>query len=246
MAPWEWIPTLGLVLPAGHARGLAAYLHTLPDSCTKDDYAVTRYCTEQNIRVLAAVPHLLEHGAGPSLAGNEHQGERHATVTAGLSSLGAGYWRRADDGFDHAHLRPASVSLIGSRCYVRHWRLDGAPSLDRTLPGRAHWTQRCDRLGVSPERVTKEFWRRHDAAGGVCELSVAREFWAAGFLLGADVGRAAGNPPRQAAALRRAGLRTWVRSGLDGGHRRSLGAGGERWLVDLCAEAVEQGLAWAG
>jgi hypothetical protein len=248
LAPWEWIPTLGLVLPAGHARGLAAYLATLPDSCAKDDYAVTWYCTAHNIRVLAAVPHLLEHGAGPSLAGNEHQGERRATVAAGPATPGAGHWRRAGDTRDRWHLRQVSVSVIGSRCYLRHWRLDGEPSLDRTLPERAHWARRCHLLGVSPEQVTGQFRGGPGDRGGAGERAVALEFWAAGFLLGADVGRTAGEAPRpeEAAALRRECLRTWVRSGLDAGHRDGLGAGGERWLVDVCAEAVERGIEWAG
>jgi hypothetical protein len=244
MAPWEWIPTLGLVLPARHARDLAAYLRTLPITCTKDDYAVNWFCTDRNIPVLAAVPHLLEHGEGPSLAGNAHQGSRHATVTAGLRLLAAGHWAGRDVAYDHAHLREAAVSVTGSRCYVRHWALDGEPSLDRSLPDRCHWARRCDLFGVPSDRIVAAFRERYGNDVMGVDPGITLEFWAAGFLLGAEVGAVADpwHPPDVASPLARDCLRTWVRSGLDSEHAAVLGPDGRRCLLDVCAAAVAEGI----
>jgi hypothetical protein len=253
IASWEWIPTLGLVLPVTHARALAEYLETLPDTCTKDDYAITWFCAAMKIPVFTVVPHLLEHGDIRSVVGNEHQGARHATVTAELSSLDAGYWRRADIPYDHMHTRQGAVSVIRSLCYVRYWRLDGGPSLNRTLPDWSHWSERCELLGVPRDRILATFADRLGASartlGRNGRPEVALEFWAAGFLLGADVGQRAGHPSRPlsraAEAVRDQSIRTWVLSGLDADDRRILGPEGQQRLVELCAEAVEQGRDYA-
>jgi len=240
MAPWEWVPTLGLVLPSRHARGLAAYLGTLPGTCTEDDDEVARFCAATGIPVLATVPNLLEHDEGPSLAGS--QGIRHATVTAGLPPPGTGYWRGAHVTHEPVPWRYGAVSLFRSACYVRHWALDGQRSLGQLPYPWTRWSQRCQLLGVPRDRIVSAFVRR-TPSGRDHNPAIALEFWAAGFMIGAEAGRTAGtrSPDSEAISMRDDALGTWVRSGLDEDDARSLGPAGRRLLGELCAEAVEQG-----
>jgi hypothetical protein len=246
LVPWEWVPTLGLVLPAQLARGLAAYLQTLPASCTEDDDAVARFCAALGVPVLAAVPHLLEHGQGPSVAGRP--GARHATVTAGLPPPGTDYWHNPILPYDHGRRRGAAVSVVASACYVRHWALDGERSLASAPYAWTRWSQRCDLLEVPRDLIVSTFADRvRPAARGTTDRDrvsrVALEFWAAGFMLGAEAGRAIGHAagPQPAAAVRDDVVRTWVRSGLDEHDAQTLGSVTLRRLAQWCGEAVEQG-----
>src|SRR5690606_14024563 len=118
----EWVPTLGLVLPADGALRLAAHLATVPDDERDDDEAVVTFCAREGYPVVATLPHLLEHGDGPSLAGNDAHGARHATVPAG-DAVDPDAWDRP--GLDRAPARtpatarPVAVTLDRSRCPLR-------------------------------------------------------------------------------------------------------------------------------
>lgn len=216
----EWVPTLGLVLPADGALRLAAHLATLPDDERDDDEAVVTFCAREGYPVVATLPHLLEHGDGPSLAGNDAHGARHATVPAG-DAVDPDAWDRP--GLDRepsrspATLRPVAVTLERSRCTLRVLRPNVGEPLEH--PFGWGWDAWSWWLGVDPATVA------HDVsllvAGASAELGrVSRdalvELGAACWLLGHDVARTAWPPPAgpAASAHRAAAVRTWVLSGL--------------------------------
>ncbi|WP_264030989.1 hypothetical protein [Cellulosimicrobium sp. SH8] len=216
----EWVPTLGLVLPAEGALRLAAHLATLPDDERDDDEAVVTFCAREGYPVVATLPHLLEHGDGPSLAGNDAHGARHATVPAG-DAVDPDAWDRP--GLDHeparspATARPVAVTLERSRCTLRVLRPDAGEPLEH--PFGWGWDAWSWWLGVDPAAVA------HDVsvlvAGASPELGrVSRdallELGAACWLLGHDVARTDWPPPAgpDAPAHRAAAVRTWVLSGL--------------------------------
>jgi hypothetical protein len=136
----EWVPTLGLVLPAEAARGLGAYLKQHPDSFRDEDELVAEYCQEAGLSVVAAVPHLLEHGTGPSVAGNDAHGQRKATVFAGQAHIPEGHWS-AHPGLSSPPTRslplphPFSVELVASRCGLRSGGGTGGAPLQLGLAG---------------------------------------------------------------------------------------------------------------
>lgn len=216
----EWVPTLGLVLPAEGALRLAAHLAALPDDERDDDEAVVTFCAREGYPVVATLPHLLEHGDGPSLAGNDAHGARHATVPAG-DAVDADAWDRP--GLDRepsrspVTLRPVAVTLERSRCMLRVLRPGAGEPLEH--PFGWGWDAWSWWLGVDPATVA------HDVsllvAGASPELGrVSRaalgELGAACWLLGHDVARTDWPPPAgpDASAHRAAAVRTWVLSGL--------------------------------
>ncbi|MBD5785597.1 hypothetical protein IF650_05340 [Cellulosimicrobium terreum] len=220
----EWVPTLGLVLPADAARRLAAYLATFPDDYRDDDEAVLAFCAREGLPVVATVPHLLEHGAGPSLAGNEAHGPRHATVPPVATP--ADRW--AAPGHDAFPARRpalahgAAVELRDSRCTVRVLRPHAGEPLEHPFGWDwAHWS----------------WWLGHDPAdvvAGVAGITrpddvahlpahVPAEVGAACWLLGADAARTDWLTPARTGTPARAGepsdprtlaVRTWVLSGV--------------------------------
>ncbi|MFB8230347.1 hypothetical protein [Cellulosimicrobium sp. NPDC055967] len=216
----EWVPTLGLVLPAEGALRLAAHLATLPDDERDDDEAVVTFCAREGYPVVATLPHLLEHGDGPSLAGNDAHGARHATVPAG-DAVDPDAWDRP--GLDREPARspttgrPVAVTLERSRCTLRVLRPGAGEPLEH--PFGWGWDAWSWWLGVDPAAVA------HDVsvlvAGASPELGqVSRdallELGAACWLLGHDVAHSDWPPPAgpDAPAHRAAAVRTWVLSGL--------------------------------
>lgn len=243
MPRWEWVPTLGVVLPADHARGVAAFMQTLPDSFKSDDWAVANYCQAHDIPMLAAVPHLLEHGDDRSAAGNEWAGPRRATVTGDLLALPDDYWDAAGANDDGTEQRPEAVALYKSRCYLKHWYRDDEPSLNIVQPDGTDWAQRCTMFGIPRSIIDATFAGRRTPPGP--DTSIELEFWVAGLMLGADVGRLTGGVPLVNApafdALRHEAMRTWVSSGLDSQDAGRLGQEGQQLLVQLLLEAAENG-----
>ncbi|MBN0038740.1 hypothetical protein JN535_00965 [Cellulosimicrobium cellulans] len=216
----EWVPTLGLVLPAEGALRLAAHLAALPDDERDDDEAVVTFCAREGYPVVATLPHLLEHGDGPSLAGNDAHGARHATVPAG-DAVDPDAWDRP--GLDRepsrspATPRPVAVTLERSRCSLRVLRPGAGEPLEH--PFGWGWDAWSWWLGIDPATVA------HDVsllvAGASPELGrVSRdaliELGAACWLLGYDVSRTdwPGPVAPDAPAHRAAAVRTWVLSGL--------------------------------
>ncbi|MCO7273484.1 hypothetical protein [Cellulosimicrobium cellulans] len=245
----EWVPTLGLVLPADGALRLAAHLATLPDDERDDDEAVVTFCAREGYPVVATLPHLLEHGDGPSLAGNDAHGARHATVPAG-DAVDPDAWDRP--GLDRepsrspATLRPVAVTLERSRCTLRVLRPGTGEPLEH--PFGWGWDAWSWWLGVDPAAVA------HDVTALVAGASPALgrvsrdalvELGAACWLLGHDVARTDWPPPAgpDASAHRAAAVRTWVLSGL-------LPADRPEHLVDelvaFALDALLTGSSWTG
>lgn len=244
----EWVPTLGLVLPADGARRLAAHLATLPDDARDDDEAVVTFCARAGYPVVATLPHLLEHGDGPSLAGNDAHGSRHATVPAG-DAVDPDAWDRPGPERTPARvpatLRPVAVTLDRSRCTLRVLRPAAGEPLEH--PFGWGWDAWAGWLGVDPAVVA------HDVAalaagvcpelGGVAPAALV-ELGAACWLLGSDVARTDWPPPAGpgTTAHRAAAVRTWVLSGLLPADRPE---GRVDELVAFGLDALAAGAAWA-
>src|SRR5690606_30538764 len=184
------------------------------------DEAVVTFCAREGYPVVATLPHLLEHGDGPSLAGNDAHGARHATVPAG-DAVDPDAWDRP--GLDRATARtpatarPVAVTLDRSRCTPRVLRPHAGEPLEH--PFGWGWDAWSWWLGVDPATVAHEVSLL--VAGASPELrGVSRaalgELGAACWLLGHDVARTAWPPPAgpDAPAHRAAAVRTWVLSGL--------------------------------
>lgn len=271
-SPWapltleEWVPTLGLVLPAEAARGLGAYLRRYPDDFRDDDELVAQYCQAAGINVVATVPHLLEHGTGPSVAGNEGHGRRQATVLAGLAPIPPEHWAVCP-GLSSFPVRsvalpyPFSVELVASQCGIRILRSSAREPVEH--PFSWGWREWAPLVEADPWRIVGSFrdWtfaenarvhgiggpfgpRWPDAPVGLDRTRL--EVWAAGYLLGFDVASATWpvSPEENAlfaAEIRLNALRTWIISGLTVHDSSALGETGIDGLVRLCAQAVECG-----
>jgi len=216
----EWVPTLGLVLPADGALRLAAHLATVPDDERDDDEAVVTFCAREGYPVVATLPHLLEHGDGPSLAGNDAHGARHATVPAG-DAVDPDAWDRP--GLDRAPARtpatarPVAVTLDRSRCTLRVLRPHAGEPLEH--PFGWGWDAWAWWLGVDPAVVGRDVAALVAAASpelAAVPRAALTELGAACWLLGFDVARTPWPEPAGPAALahRAAAVRTWVLSGL--------------------------------
>ncbi|MGX1884865.1 hypothetical protein [Streptomyces sp. NPDC055287] len=262
----EWVPTLGLVLPAEVALGLGEHLRKYPDSFRDEDELVAEYCQAAGVSVVAVVPHLLEHGMGPSVAGNDAHGQRKATVFAGEARIPRGHWSGHPglSSFPNRSVtlpHPFSVELVASRCGLRILREQSREPVEH--PFNWGWRDWAPLIGADPRRIAAAMRERTmkacdgtdggSPASGRERSDTARSFdrvrlevWAAGYLLGLDVSSAAWPPPQGehavfAASLRDEALRTWIASGLTQRDARAFGTGGLEELVRLCADAVACG-----
>ncbi|MQY14760.1 hypothetical protein SRB5_49360 [Streptomyces sp. RB5] len=236
LAPWEWVPSLGLVLPAGTARELAAFLRTFPDVTRDDDEHIAVFCAERDIPVLAPVPHLLDHSTRPSVAGNDHHGIRLG-VACVQERVDPGYW----DGpvlerpAEHEGLGFA-VELVDSRCRIRLRRSAVREAAEQ--PFTWPWRPWSRLVGIPEETVRAG---RPEAPGALGE-SLAAEVWAAGFLLGAlTPDNQAYTPLREVVGAE--ALRSWVTAGLRPADAAAAGAG--EAAVAWARRALEAGRAFA-
>lgn len=246
LSPLEYTPTLGLVLPADHAAALAEHLSTLPDVLRDDDEVITPFRLKSGLPAVAAVPHLLDHGDGRSLAGNDAHGSRHATVhTPGLA-LGPAYWARRD-----AAPPPGvpslpsgtpdyAVEFIESTCQIRFVRPLATEPVEH--PFGWYWYDWCALIGVERARVVKT-WRSAARSRSRVSDALAKEFWAACYLLGADP--RSGPPPAvntpNRRELCRSALESWIHSGLTLQDRQALESADLSALIDLGMRALVQG-----
>jgi hypothetical protein len=245
-SPWsplsgfEYLPTLGFLLPAGPARELAAFMHTFPDEFRADDEVVARFCRGRGLPVVAAVPNLVDHGSRPSIAGNDEHGERRTVAFADHADLPDGYWRRPPATGQAPDVPPHALELFDSRCLIRFVRPGTAEPVD-SLYGW-YWHDWCSLLGVAADHVLST-WRDHldrlagDVAGGRFPIAASAEAWAAGYLLGRD---AAGAGADSTPALRPA-VESWLAAGLAPADRDGLTPDIERILTGLCLAAVAVG-----
>jgi hypothetical protein len=263
-SPWvplsrhEWTPTQGFVLPAAHARRLAEYLAGIPDEVKDDDEMVVIFCRERSIPVVATVPHLVDHRADETIVG--HPGTFHATVFVDDPWLAPGHWAaapatgRALAGRCRPEERRAyAVELRRSRCLVRFFRPGTAEPVEHRFGW--YWHDWAAAVGLDVARTLDDCAAFLGDAGpasaiGRLPAALVTEVWAAGYLLGADaaaVGDEAADhrlPERARAALSRAAIASWVRSGLAPVDRARLGPAAERALVDVGLAGVVSG--WAG
>jgi hypothetical protein len=238
LSQYEYTPTLGLLLPAAAARDLAAHLATVPDDTRDDDEAVTVFCRNQNIPIVAVVPSLVDHRDLPSIAGNESHGPRHTTAFAGHAGVDSRYWsgglaNRAWQGL------PFTVEMCDSRCLIRFARPFSAEPVE-TLFGW-YWHDWCGLLGISSERILETWAERPRGPSALPDPATALEFWAAGYILGRDVATAGPASPAPVSGVLQASIESWVDSGLDPG--RPLDARTRAELVRICLAAFRT--AWA-
>jgi hypothetical protein len=254
LVPWEWVPTLGLVMPRGIAADLAAFLYGFDDGYIADDEAIRLFCAWRRLQLVAPIPHLLDHVAGKaSLVGNAHHGPRKATVPFAERSTGATKLPTPDTGAltldDDAMY---AVCLHQSRCRV-DLPLPGETLLTR--PFRQNfdwpfWREQCEHLGVAAdllERSGTEYLASVTACRDDAELSVlAIEAWVAGNLLGLGLERRVwvrDNADDEAYADRvgQLAIRSWIEAGFSVDDRRRIGVDGVAVLESVCAAAVARG-----
>ncbi len=240
----EWVPTLGLVLPADAARRLAAYLTAFPDDVRDDDELVVRFCAQEGRPVTATVPHLLEHGSGPSVAGNGAHGPRHATVPAGASPPPPSHWRRPGPrtfpprtGAPH---EAYAVELRDSRCSLRLLRPEAGEPLEH--PFGWDWADWAHLVGVDPARVRRDLagLERGEPLRGPALAETAAAAW----LLGYDVARTDWPAPPGPVRTgdRSEALKSWIRSGLAPDDRMALDPRASRALAREAEKALDLGL----
>jgi hypothetical protein len=259
----EWTPTLGLVLPVADARALAAYLATLPDELRHDDDYIVLFCAERDISMFCTIPHLLDHGGHPSLAGFDHEGKRYGTVFDAAWDPPTSHWypSRGHEETLRAltpHQRPNdfTIELADSLCLIRMLRPGTSEPLEH--PFGWYWHDWCELIGVHPDQVIADFERARDAGVFHCvpDPRAVRsgpdvvEFWAAGYLLGFDLGTVA--PSAQisdvglAGSIRQHAAEAWISQGLSAADQASISPDVQRALVEACLAGTRAGLASHG
>ncbi|MFI9556366.1 hypothetical protein [Nonomuraea endophytica] len=258
--PWaplsrhEYTPTLGFLLPAGHARALAARLAEVPDEFRDDDEVVTVFCRERGVRVVAVVPSLIDHGDLPSVAGNDDHGVRHAVAFADHAGIDPSSWAEGSpDGVAWPWPGlPYTLELHDSRCLIRFARPASAEPVDNLFGW--YWHDWCDLLGVVADEVV-DGWTAYmedislfkpvSVAGLVFPYSAALEVWAAGYILGFDVcsSRPGSRPPDPVSPTFRAGVASWLAAGLSGEDEARLDSYGRAELADMCVAGFRAGCA---
>jgi hypothetical protein len=166
--PWaevvdNYIPTQGLVLPAGVARGFDAFCTRLKPDDTMDDWALLVYLMGLGVPMLVAVPSLLEQTDAESLMGHEYQGRRSSVCFAGAA---ADEWD-----WSAAAAAPDLVPLI-------HWRTGRSLCLFGRAPGGSDWLRMATdqvlaRRGLPEVDVAADLDRAVAAAGLEAETVAA-------------------------------------------------------------------------
>lgn len=241
LAPWEWVPSLGLALPVDRARELAAFLAGFPDVTRDDDEHIAVFCAERGIPVVAPVPHVLDHSTGPSVAGNDHHGVRLAVAPAD-GPVGTAHWSGPElaDPARHGGLGYA-VELVASRCHVRIRRSGAQEAAEQ--PFTWPWRPWSALLGVAHGTISAAA-RAAGPPPRALPADAAGEVWAAGYLLGAltpDSGDERGGHLRVREDARMAALRSWITAGLRPDDRAELGGQGCAAAAEWAARAVAAG-----
>jgi hypothetical protein len=229
LSPREWTPTQGFVLPVRHARDLADHLAGIPDEVQDDDEVIVIFCREQGIPVVATVPHLMDSGHERSLVAGHINGLHAAVYTPGRAWSAT----RVSAGLE---LPPGAyaVDLHGSVCSVRPMRGD---PVEHQFPW--YWYDAGPLTGLDPDAVL-EAGAPHLSRLPARLLPTMTEVWAAGYLLGADVG-ALLPALADCGPLTSAALRSWIDQGLAEEDRR-LGETLRSDCVRLAMTAVREGL----
>lgn len=250
-SPWahlslhEWVPCQGLVMPAATATRLAAYLRTFPDAEKADDELVKRYCKREGLAVLATLPHLVEHLAVPSLAGNDADGVRTGAVPLGEAALPPGHF--AVPAGPDSDPPEFSLRMRRSECRIR--RLPEDARTDHGWVPDEPWRRVVDRVGASEEEVLADLETaaaRHQFPGGILLRSVAAELWAYAWLMGRDGSRAGGvDLASTRSSLRERAIHTLITSGLFESHAVALTPDLLEAYAQLALRGVRQGISSA-
>lgn len=257
----EWMPTVGLVVPAPEARGLAAHLAKFPDEHRNEDPLVAEFCRGRGLPVVAVVPQLVDHMESDSLAGNDYHGERHSPVFLRDPGTGPDYWleRAWPAGLHGLAAAAHAVEIYNSECRIRFIRTDAGEPWSH--PFGWYWSDWCSVLGIDADAVLSRLdavIRRRflddrapaDPAGRFASRLMV-EVWAAGYLLGADVGfsrrdRQCRWPMRAVDHQLRTAIASWIDYGLTRADRALLSPGHRELLIDLGTAAVSEGRADRG
>jgi hypothetical protein len=233
----EWTPTQGFVLPAAHARDLAAFLADIPDSVRDDDEMITVFCRERGIPTVATIPHLVDHADAWTLT--EHPGRFRATVYAARHRLAADHWVTETAPATLHDPRSWLVEFKDSRCLIRFVRPGTGEPAEHSYGW--YWRDWVELIGLDPDTILKAFADSGHSPGlASAGASEVREVWAAAFLLGLDTARLphGATPDAIRAGLVRDSVQTWLDSGWNGDPHPAL--------VDLGVAAVESGRKYAG
>ncbi|WP_158715815.1 hypothetical protein [Streptomyces sp. NRRL B-1381] len=251
LSPWEWTPTLALLLPAKDARHLAEYLRSFPDDVKDDDEMISAFCRRRGIPVIAPVPHLAQHQGIDTLAG--HHGSFRATVfeprpaprrtSAAQDDLEAGLTRRAHVPGTYDY----TVELVDSTCLIRYLRPGTGEPVGHHFGW--YWHDSAALSGLDRDRITAEFdtYLVGERAMPALPAHLAIEVWVACYLLGAD---AWGSYPleRTAPSLRSGAtpwlapaVASWLAAGLSVEDAREMNDATRAALVELGCAAVARG-----
>ena len=253
LSPQEYTPTLGLVLPARHSHQLAAYLQELPDALRDDDEVISQFLRRQGLTILAAVPNLLDHGTGSSVAGNDDHGARHSALFAGEYPPRANSQQAVENGpppsdgpSGEGSAPEFSLELSNSTCNIRFSRLGTAEPVDHLFGW--YWQDWAGLIGADVQRI-RDAWQCFAGAAAHVDDGCALEVWAAGFLLGAD-SVSFGRNAAEASLAQPADpdylhgiLESWIKSGLSVDDLSTRGEDGIAQLTEIAVVAVSQGLA---
>jgi hypothetical protein len=254
LVPWEWVPTLGLVMPRGLATDLAAFLHGFGDDYIADDEAIRLFCAWRRLQLVAPIPHLLDHRAEQeSLVGNAHHGPRKATVPFAEHPAG---WTKLPTP-DTASLTLTDEAMLAVYLDQSRCRVD-APQPGETIDSRQFrpicdwpfWREQRGHLGVAADLLERS-GTEHLASVAACrddpELAdLAMEVWVAGYLLGLGLERRVwvrDNADDEAYAdlVGQLTIRSWIEAGFSAGDRRRIGADGVTVLESVCTAAIIRG-----
>ncbi|MDX3228654.1 hypothetical protein [Streptomyces sp. ME19-01-6] len=171
----EYTPTVALLLPAAVGRGFADYVREHAGSGS-DDILMSHYLAAAGVPTYLTVPNIVQHGAEPSISGNDGQGQRRAICFAAPSP---------ETDWSLRHIVEPDV--------VPYFELGVAQCMARA--GRhSRWLRRgtepsMRRLGLDVDLCHREFREslpsRADAAAGPLSEVTLEEIWQAAYVAGA-------------------------------------------------------------
>jgi hypothetical protein len=249
----DYTPSLGVVMPVAHARAFAEHLDTLAPAVREDDEHITVYCRERGIRAVAAIPHLLDHGDIPTVAGTA--GTYQATVLLPVRPpVTAGHWAGESPAEKALSVRAQfgerlaySVDVADSRCTLRLIRLGTAEP--REHPFGWYWRDWAELVGIGPADIVAglagslpAFLEAGDVSAETVDL--VAELWAAAFVLGRDAQRIEDAPVADPSPFADAYLRDMLRRWALRGYGEDLPPAGLD-LVAMAAAALAEGRRFA-
>jgi hypothetical protein len=250
-SPAEWTPTVGLCLPAAIAHDLADHLAPLSDLLLEDDNQISPFLAARAVKVVTAVPHLLQHATVPSLSGFDVEGPRYATVYDPEGQIPAGHWLRPQPP-ELTEPDGTAVELRDSTCLLRPLRAGTDEPVES--PFGWYWADWAPLAGVDAETIVTEWesaWARpstrwchpdESVPEGVPPARLTLEVWAATYLLGAGLRPSPRPGTDLARRIRRRTVETWLEAGISDHDRATLTPQAVRALVHCGSDGLRAGL----